>query len=328
MATTAWPPRSMYDHPFQWGSKRTGPDLARVGGRYSDSWHVQHLIDPRAVVPESVMPPYAFLAEKDLDMGDMSAALTALSRVGVPYSQDGHRQGQRGSEGPGRCRFGRHAISPPAIPRRRAATSTAIPSRLTEMDALVAYLQVLGTHGRCEQRRRAGRTRHGERPVTAHSTYEALRHFADSWGLLAMVVAFVALAAWPFRPGAKRRQRGSRAHHLQGRRHMAEMAPSSISTSPPASRLSATNGTASRNSTTRCRAGGCGPSTSAILFAIGYVIVYPAIPLLAKGTEGLWGWTSRGQLAAESKAETVRRGPTDGGAGGDADRQAARAIPN
>jgi cytochrome c oxidase cbb3-type subunit 2 len=57
---------SMYDHPFQWGSKRTGPDLARVGGKYSDAWHVQHLTDPRAVVPESIMPPYAFLAQKDL----------------------------------------------------------------------------------------------------------------------------------------------------------------------------------------------------------------------------------------------------------------------
>src|SRR4030095_706244 len=58
---------SMYDHPFQWGSKRTGPDLARVGGRYSDEWHVQHLTDPRSVVPESIMPGYAFLAENDLD---------------------------------------------------------------------------------------------------------------------------------------------------------------------------------------------------------------------------------------------------------------------
>ncbi|MBQ0715980.1 MAG: cytochrome-c oxidase, cbb3-type subunit II, partial [Sulfitobacter litoralis] len=79
---------SMYDHPFQWGSKRTGPDLARVGGRYSDEWHVQHLTDPRAVVPESIMPPYAFLAEKDLNPGDMSRHLGALKRVGVPYSEE------------------------------------------------------------------------------------------------------------------------------------------------------------------------------------------------------------------------------------------------
>mgnify|MGYP003346148385 CR=1 FL=1 len=79
---------SMYDHPFQWGSKRTGPDLARVGGRYSDEWHVQHLKDPRSVVPESIMPPYAFLAEHELKAGDMTAHLRALSDVGVPYTKE------------------------------------------------------------------------------------------------------------------------------------------------------------------------------------------------------------------------------------------------
>src|SRR3954469_13598134 len=77
---------SMDDHPFQWGSKRTGPDLARVGGRYSDQWHVEHLKDPRAVVPESVMPSYAFLADRDLAARDMRGDLTALHRTGVPYS--------------------------------------------------------------------------------------------------------------------------------------------------------------------------------------------------------------------------------------------------
>jgi cytochrome c oxidase cbb3-type subunit 2 len=77
---------SMYDHPFQWGSKRTGPDLARVGGRYSDDWHRDHLKNPRDVVPESIMPPYAFLAEKPLKAGDMRAHLAALRTVGVPYT--------------------------------------------------------------------------------------------------------------------------------------------------------------------------------------------------------------------------------------------------
>src|SRR3954465_1632301 len=75
---------SMYDHPFQWGSERTGPDLARVGGRYSDQWHVEHLKDPRAVVPESIMPSYAFLADRDLAARDMRGDLTALHRTGVP----------------------------------------------------------------------------------------------------------------------------------------------------------------------------------------------------------------------------------------------------
>src|SRR5512145_577362 len=75
---------SMYDHPFQWGSKRTGPDLARVGGKYSDSWHVDHLKDPRTVVPESNMPPYAFLAKRELDYRAIEKHLAALKGVGVP----------------------------------------------------------------------------------------------------------------------------------------------------------------------------------------------------------------------------------------------------
>ena len=79
MATTAWRRSRMYDHPFQWGSKRTGPDLARVGGRYSDEWHRQHLIDPRSVVPESVMPGYAFLLDKEIDGKGIGKHLAALN---------------------------------------------------------------------------------------------------------------------------------------------------------------------------------------------------------------------------------------------------------
>jgi len=79
---------SMYDHPFQWGSKRTGPDLARVGGKYSNDWHVAHMIDPRSIVPESVMPGYPFLAENDLDADDIADHLKTLRIVGVPYTDD------------------------------------------------------------------------------------------------------------------------------------------------------------------------------------------------------------------------------------------------
>src|SRR5688572_21776176 len=79
---------SMYDHPFQWGSKRTGPDLARVGGKYSNEWHVAHMIDPRDVVPESIMPAYPFLAKKDLAADDIALRLKANRGVGVPYSDD------------------------------------------------------------------------------------------------------------------------------------------------------------------------------------------------------------------------------------------------
>src|SRR5215813_2704070 len=79
---------SMYDHPFQWGSKRTGPDLARVGGKYSDQWQADHLINPRSVVPESIMPSYAWLAETKLDLRETADRLRTLQRVGVPYTEE------------------------------------------------------------------------------------------------------------------------------------------------------------------------------------------------------------------------------------------------
>ncbi|MEO1476883.1 MAG: cytochrome-c oxidase, cbb3-type subunit II, partial [Pseudomonadota bacterium] len=79
---------SMYDHPFQWGSKRTGPDLARVGGKYSAEWHVDHLKDPRALVPESIMPPYAFLSDNKLRFDDMEQRLKTERMVGVPYTDE------------------------------------------------------------------------------------------------------------------------------------------------------------------------------------------------------------------------------------------------
>ena len=135
---------SMYDHPFQWGSKRTGPDLARVGGRYSDEWHVQHLRDPRAVVPESIMPPYAFLAEHTLDQGDMRAHLRAQRRVGVPYDEaaiaaaNDDLRAQASPDGDPAALNARY-------PRSQVRDYDGDPSRVTEMDALVAYLQMLGT---------------------------------------------------------------------------------------------------------------------------------------------------------------------------------------
>jgi cytochrome c oxidase cbb3-type subunit II len=135
---------SMYDHPFQWGSKRTGPDLARVGGRYSDEWHVQHLVDPRAVVPESIMPPYAFLKDRELEAGDMTAHLTALSRVDVPYTSEAiaaanaDLAAQADPEADTADLLKRY-------PRAQARDFDGDPGKLTEMDALVAYLQMLGT---------------------------------------------------------------------------------------------------------------------------------------------------------------------------------------
>jgi cytochrome c oxidase cbb3-type subunit 2 len=105
----------VYDRPFQWGSKRTGPDLARVGGRYSDAWHRVHLINPRDVVPESIMPGYPWLAENKLDASDIRRKMRVLRRLGHPYTDEQIENAPKELEGK------------------------------TEMDATIAYLQVLGT---------------------------------------------------------------------------------------------------------------------------------------------------------------------------------------
>jgi cytochrome c oxidase cbb3-type subunit II len=109
------PGESVYDHPFQWGSKRTGPDLARVGGRYSDEWHRIHMQNPRDVVPESNMPAYPWLAQNMIDPSATPGKLRAMQRLGVPYSD-----------------------------AEIAKASEQVKDK-TELDALVAYLQVLGT---------------------------------------------------------------------------------------------------------------------------------------------------------------------------------------
>ncbi len=105
----------VYDYPFLWGSKRTGPDLARVGGRYSDEWHRVHLINPRDLVPESNMPAYKFLADAPLDPDSVAPKMRALRRLGVPYTDEDIAKAAEGVKG------------------------------RTEMDALIAYLQGLGT---------------------------------------------------------------------------------------------------------------------------------------------------------------------------------------
>jgi cytochrome c oxidase cbb3-type subunit 2 len=136
----------MYDHPFQWGSKRTGPDLARVGGKYSNDWHVEHLTDPRSVVPESNMPPYRFLADQDLDQHAIQAKLRTMQTVGVPYTADQIENAEAdlnaqvdpfaSATSDLRSRYG---------PRIAQGDFDGNPNRLTKMDALIAYLQQLGT---------------------------------------------------------------------------------------------------------------------------------------------------------------------------------------
>lgn len=135
---------SMYDHPFQWGSKRTGPDLARVGGKYSDEWHVQHLKDPRAVVPESIMPTYQFLSQRDLKVADMAAELRTLYQVGVPYTKEDIAKANDDLKAQADPEADATDLKK-RYPKAQARDFDGDPKRLTEMDALVAYLQVLGT---------------------------------------------------------------------------------------------------------------------------------------------------------------------------------------
>ena len=135
---------SMYDHPFQWGSKRTGPDLARVGGRYSNEWQVQHLTDPRSVVPESIMPSYSFLARATLDFDTIGGMLQANANVGVPYTPEMIQSAAAdliAQATPDADSVGVLERYPKAV----VGGFDGDAMRITEMDALVAYLQVLGT---------------------------------------------------------------------------------------------------------------------------------------------------------------------------------------
>ena len=136
---------SMYDHPFQWGSKRTGPDLARVGGKYSDEWQRQHLVDPRSLVPGSIMPPYAFLEKKTVDAERLAAKMRANRTVGVPYTDEQIEAASKDLKlqagDPYAEDFDGFEARWPGVRIPDVSDNT----RITEMDALIAYLQVLGT---------------------------------------------------------------------------------------------------------------------------------------------------------------------------------------
>jgi cytochrome c oxidase cbb3-type subunit 2 len=145
---------SMYDHPFQWGSKRTGPDLARVGNKYSDGWHLDHLIDPRSVVPDSIMPPYAFLAKKKLQFEGIEDDLKALRLAGVPYTDDMIANAKAdlvAQASPNLDYDAEDALVAryEAIAERKGTLKISDydrnPAEITEMDALIAYLQMTGT---------------------------------------------------------------------------------------------------------------------------------------------------------------------------------------
>ena len=138
---------SKYDHPFQWGSKRTGPDLARVGNKYSNEWHVAHMVNPRDVVPQSIMPGYPWLLDNELDFSDVQNRMRALKMTGVPYSESQEEYDSNVAE------FGVDVADQLDILQAEENLMAQALSndydgqrdRITEMDAMIAYLQVLGT---------------------------------------------------------------------------------------------------------------------------------------------------------------------------------------
>ncbi len=136
---------SMYDHPFQWGSKRTGPDLARVGGKYSNEWHRAHMTNPRSVVPESIMPGYPYLAERLLDYDDIQEVLKANAAVGVPYTDEMIEAAKADLEAQAGDDSGDVEALLARYPKAQTGLFDANPDEITELDALIAYMQMLGT---------------------------------------------------------------------------------------------------------------------------------------------------------------------------------------
>ena len=138
---------SQYDHPFQWGSKRTGPDLARVGGKYSNEWQTQHLVNPQSLVPESIMPGYPWLLDTKLDYSQIEDRMVALKRVGVPYSRSQAEYDANVEQFGQEMADKLHVSNATQVLEDQAAAENwdGKPGQITEMDALVAYLQMLGT---------------------------------------------------------------------------------------------------------------------------------------------------------------------------------------
>ena len=136
---------SMYDRPFQWGSKRTGPDLARLGNKYSDDWHKDHLKNPRTLVPGSIMPSYLWLEKTELDASAIAQELKVQATLGVPYDEEMLRHAESD------IRIQANADDPNAVdlakryPKAQSRTFDGNPQKVTEADALIAYLQMLGT---------------------------------------------------------------------------------------------------------------------------------------------------------------------------------------
>jgi cytochrome c oxidase cbb3-type subunit 2 len=136
---------SMYDHPFQWGSKRTGPDLARVGGKYSNEWQRAHLVNPRAVVPASIMPGYPFLAQTPLKTAHIAEDMAVLRVLGTPYTDEDIASAQSDASAQATQDSPNAAAVAKRYPKANMGDFDGNAAEVTEMDALIAYLQMLGT---------------------------------------------------------------------------------------------------------------------------------------------------------------------------------------
>ena len=138
---------SVYDYPFAWGSKRTGPDLARVGGKYSDDWHLEHLYNPRALVPQSIMPAYSFLLKAELDIKEIQRQMEILQSLGVPYSDNDLANYKEDIKIQLGLETDQNKIDDfiKRYPKANIRKFNNKTSSITEMDALVAHLQSLGT---------------------------------------------------------------------------------------------------------------------------------------------------------------------------------------
>ena len=189
---------SMYDHPFQWGSKRNGPDLARVGGKYSDDWHRDHLKDPRAVVPGSVMPPYPSLFATDLDYRHIAEDMKVQALLGVPYTDDmianatADVKAQASADAPDADAHGQ-ALSQGAGARLRRQSGPHHRGRRADRVSADA-----GHARRFQALRR--QSQHPLRRATVSETYQFFAHLAQTWGLIYFFVLFIAVlvyALWP-----------------------------------------------------------------------------------------------------------------------------------
>ena len=193
---------SMYDRPFQWGSKRTGPDLARVGGKYSDDWHRDHLRDPRSVVPGSIMPNYAFLAQTDLDYRHIANNLKVQAELGVPYSKQDIANAEEDVVAQATNDSPDAADLAKRYPKANARDFDGDPTRITEADALIAYLQMLGTEVDFKLYQRQS-----QHPVIAMDpTYQAVAEFAQTWGLIYFVVIFAVVLVYALWPSASQKR--------------------------------------------------------------------------------------------------------------------------